>query len=97
MNPTIWTFIGGVIGVVVTTLGSYLVTRLKNSGKVDTTEAAILWAESQAMRKELRDEVVSLRNQLTLAQQEIILMRERLNKLEGKKRRKHGQSNPKIR
>lgn len=39
----------------------YLASRRRNSGKVATSDAADLWAESNAMRKELRDEVASLR------------------------------------
>lgn len=40
---------------------TWLVSRRKSSGRINTTEAETLWSESQKMRQELRDEVASLR------------------------------------
>lgn len=58
-------FLVGAAAAVITGLVSYLIVRRTNSGNIDTSDAAVLWAESQAMRKELRDEVVSLRTEVT--------------------------------
>lgn len=66
--------------------GTYLVARQKSSGRIGTSEASDLWAESQAIRRELRDEVTALRNQIrsdedecarqiTLLQQQIAALR----------------------
>lgn len=46
-------------------VSAYMVARRQNSGRVETSDAATLWAESQAMRKELRDEVASLRREVS--------------------------------
>ncbi len=42
-------------GVVVTALGAYIIAKHQRSGKVDTTDAAVLWQEG----KDLRDFLVS--------------------------------------
>jgi hypothetical protein len=36
--------------------GTYFAVRRKNSGRVDTTEAGVLWQEATAIRRELRDD-----------------------------------------
>lgn len=46
--------------------GTYLVARRTRSGDIGTSDASDLWAESQAIRKELREEVISLREQLSI-------------------------------
>lgn len=46
---------------IATAIGAYIIARRTTSGSVDTSDAATLWAESQAIRKELRDEIVALR------------------------------------
>jgi septal ring factor EnvC (AmiA/AmiB activator) len=53
-----------IIGALITAALTYYGVRRNSSGDIDTSDAATLWAESQAMRKELRDEVVSLRKEL---------------------------------
>lgn len=70
------------LGVIVASGGTYLIARRKASGRVDTTEAAVLWKQSQAMRKELRDEVVDLKEQLREARAEIVELRNRVKELE---------------
>lgn len=57
------TLILGLISALVavaTALGSYIVIRRKSSGKIATSDASDLWAESQSIRKELRDRVAVL-------------------------------------
>lgn len=53
--------IGGALG---TGLISYLVVRRKNSGSISTSDAADLWAESNALRKDYRDRANQLEEQL---------------------------------
>lgn len=43
---------------------TWLISRRTKSGKIDTSEAAVLWDEGTKMRLELRDEVKSLKAQL---------------------------------
>lgn len=67
MTETVWGLLGGVAGVFVTAIVTYLVARRKSSGTVDTSEADSLWNESRTLRDALRDEVRDLRANLTLA------------------------------
>lgn len=60
----VWVALLAFVGVVFTALGGYFIAKRVNSGSIDTSAAADLWQESQAMRKELRDETVDLRGQL---------------------------------
>lgn len=64
--------------------GTYWAVRRTKSGKIDTTEAGTLWLQAEAMRKELRDEVVDLKEQLREARSEIVVLRGRLENLEAK-------------
>lgn len=67
--------LAGLFASIPTASATWFIARRKSSGSVATSDAATLWAESQEMRKELRDEVVDLRKQL-------IQTRERLEKAE---------------
>jgi len=53
----------GLLGTLVTQLGIWLIARRAKSGRIDTSEAATLWAESQAIRTELREELAELRRE----------------------------------
>lgn len=66
---------------VIAALGTYLVARRKSSGQIATSEASTLWSQAQEMRKELRDEIVKLRTDLTTEQGENADCRKQLNKL----------------
>ena len=66
----VWIALLGLVGVVLTALLTYFVSKRVNSGSIGTSAAADLWQESQAMRKELRDETVDLRGQLEKLQAE---------------------------
>jgi hypothetical protein len=57
-------------------LGTYIVARRRMSGSIKTSEATSLWEESQAMRKELRDELVATRDELKACQDELDQLRE---------------------
>jgi hypothetical protein len=75
VNPLV-PIILGVVGAAISAVGAYALARRQRSGKVDTTEAATLWAEGQAMRKELRDETIVLRDEGVALRLEAIAMRE---------------------
>lgn len=61
----IWAYVLGILGVggIITAAITQWGARRTTSGRVDTTEAAKLWDESNLMRQELRNEVVALRAQ----------------------------------
>ena len=61
-NSGIALTVGGTIAVA---LIGYLGIRLVNSGWIRNSTASTLWAESTAMRLELRDEVVALRAEVS--------------------------------
>lgn len=62
-------------GVVVTGAAAYAVAMRQRSGKIGTTEAETLWAESQAMRKELRDEAENCRGEVAALREEMVTIR----------------------
>lgn len=75
-------------GAIVTTLGGYIIVKHQRSGKIDTTDAGVLWQEG----KDLRDFLVSrieaqesniaeLKFELRGCQDEVALLREELKKL----------------
>lgn len=51
------------IGIVLAPALSYLAIKLTKSGRINTTEASVLWDESKAMRDAYRDEAVQLRSE----------------------------------
>ena len=65
-NVPLWVSLLGSLGLGGVTVGlfAYLSTKRTTSGRIDTTEAAKLWDESNLMRKELRDEVVAMREKV---------------------------------
>lgn len=84
MDPLV-PIILGVLGTFISGVVVYVNTKRQYSGKIGTTEAETLWAESQAMRKELRDEsdncreeVASLRGEMVGVRAEGTAMREEL-------------------
>lgn len=52
-----------IVVALIAAAGAYLGVRRKSSGRIGTSEASDLWAESQAIRRELRDEVALVRKQ----------------------------------
>jgi hypothetical protein len=55
--PLLLPFIGTVAGVAAT----FVLTRRRSSGRIDTSEAADLWAASEAIRRDLTEEIKGLR------------------------------------
>lgn len=66
-------------GGALTALVAWLVSRRQHSGRVDTSEAASLWAESQAMRQELRAEVIASRGEVSSLRTELAEVRAALS------------------
>lgn len=59
------------LAALVTAIATYFINKRKSSGKISTSEAADLWAESRAIREEykndrnaLKDEVAALRKEV---------------------------------
>lgn len=63
MDPVVLAILS-LVGVVIGPIITWKIAKRNTSGSIDTSEAATLWAESNEMRKELRDEVVTLRTEL---------------------------------
>lgn len=64
MTLTILIAVIGFVAAIITGLVSWAVARRRNSGNIDTSDAASLWTESTQMRKDLRNEVDGLRKEL---------------------------------
>lgn len=65
-------------GGALTAFVAWRVSKRQHSGSVDTSEAASLWAESQAMRQELRAEVIASRGELSSLRVELAEVRTQL-------------------
>ena len=59
-----WQILVAIIAALAAPLFAYLAAARKLSGKIQTSEAASLWAEAGNLRKEYRDEVDRLRKEL---------------------------------
>jgi len=59
-----WLVLIGFVATIASSVVTYKIARRKTSGSIDTSDAATLWSESKAMRKELRDEVIALRSEV---------------------------------
>lgn len=67
MSPELFSALAVVLVAAVSGLVTWKVARRSTSGDIDTSEASMLWLEGTSMRKELRDEVASLKAQLVKA------------------------------
>jgi uncharacterized protein HemX len=74
-SQTIAVLLVASLGAILTAAVAWLLGRRQNSGQVDTSDAATLWTASEQMRKELRAEVVMLREQAVLYLSEIEQLR----------------------
>jgi uncharacterized protein (DUF3084 family) len=66
-----WNVLAVIGGILLTAAITYYTTRRKNSGTVDTADAATIFAEGNSLRKELRDETVALRIELKGVREEL--------------------------
>lgn len=80
---------GGIICAFIGALGTYMAVKRKNSGLIETSEAADLWSESKSIRQELRNENTTLRERIktleesmTERDKQIFLLSKRITELE---------------
>ena len=76
--------IAGLLGVVVTALGGYLIARRKASGTIDTTEAETLWAQSNALLDRYKADLEATREEVTTLKAEVVALRSLIRSLESK-------------
>lgn len=74
VNPLVPVILG-VAGAAITGFVAYIVSKRQRSGRIDTTEAETLWAESQAMRTELRSEAENCRGEVVILREEMVAVR----------------------
>lgn len=66
--------IGSIIAggaAMVTAVGSYILGRRNNSGTVNTTDAAALWAESHQLRQAYQTDIAGLRSEVAALKAEL--------------------------
>lgn len=84
MPSSLATIIAAIIGISVaaaSAVSAYAIARRRMGGRIDTTDAATLWKESQDMRRELRDELVSAREEVEHLRSELGACRKELENL----------------
>lgn len=64
MNTEIWVAIIVLVGGLATTVATFLISRRNNSGSISTSDAASLWAESNALRAEYKQRAEKLEARL---------------------------------
>lgn len=79
--------VSGFVTLVVGPLVTWKIATRNASGTVKPTEAATLWAESEQMRKEYREEALALRKEAVAMREEAVQGREELAKLRDEGRR----------
>ena len=79
---SVLTWIGPVVGSLVTAGGALALARLRKSGKIATTEAERLWTAAELLREELHDEIDKLRTRLDARYEEIAILRGKVDRLE---------------
>lgn len=83
MSPVLIAVLG-TLGLLITGTSGYLIARRNTSGNVATSDAAKLWDESNAMRQELRNEVVELRGKVDNFDGQMTVLKEQNAELRGK-------------
>jgi hypothetical protein len=74
--------ITGLVGVVVTALGGYLVARRKSSGTIDTTEAHTLWEQSNFLLERYKADLEATRTEVVKLNGEVLALRLLIRTLE---------------
>lgn len=77
MSPAVWAPLAVVAAAVTSGVAAWLVARRTTSGRIDTSEAATLWAEAQKLRDEYRTDREAYRV-------EVAALRKRVADLEGR-------------
>jgi len=76
--------IAGLLGVVVTAVGGYLIARRKASGTIDTTEAETLWEQSNALLDRYKADLEITRSEVVLLKAEVIALSTKIRELENR-------------
>ena len=84
MNTEVVIALVGAIGAISAAAVTWLVARRKNSGNISSSDAAMLWAESNALRAEYKDRAEKLEAQLQEVNAKLSTVTTELNKLQGK-------------
>lgn len=84
MNTQIIIALVGAIGVISSAAVTWLVAMRKNSGNISSSDAALLWAESNSLRAEYKDRAEKLEAQLQQVNAKLATVTSELNKLQGK-------------
>lgn len=71
MNPTLLAGVLALFTAIAAAAGTYMIARRRSSGQIATSDAATLWHESQAMRADLRSEVIGLRSEVLSLRTEV--------------------------
>lgn len=71
MGNSPWLLMGGILVALVNAVGIFLVSRRTKSGSIRTSEAEILWKQSQDMREELRQENLRLRKRIEQLEEKV--------------------------
>jgi len=79
---TVFVAIFGLLGVITTSLVTYLVARRSKSGQIISSEAADLWAESGKIRTDLQSELERLRIELRASRADLRAADERASTAE---------------
>lgn len=69
------------VGICISSVVTWLIARRSTSGSISTSDAASLWAESNALRKEYRDRAEQLEAQLQEVNDKLQTMTDELSKL----------------
>lgn len=69
------------LGVIVSSVVTYLIARRKNSGSISTSDAASLWEESNNLRREYRERAEELEKQLADVSNRLQIVMDELGKL----------------
>lgn len=89
MNQLLFPLIAAITGVT-SGYATYQIAKHKNSGEIGTSDAAQLWTESNAMRKELRDELLANRKEIAESRIEIKTLRGEVSVLRSEVKRLKG-------
>jgi peptidoglycan hydrolase CwlO-like protein len=71
------------VGIAVSSFVTWAIAKRSTSGSISTSDAASLWAESNALRKEYRDRAETLEKQLEEVNSKLQTMTDELTKLRG--------------
>lgn len=70
------TLLIGIMGTIITGMITYLIARRQTSGKASTASANIIFEAAETIRKEQRDEIISLKAEVLALKKEMVALRE---------------------